>query len=299
MENYISETTSKLRGNKHRGIGKLIPHTEAIILSYTTKQKSSKALAAQYAVGQSTILRFLRSQNIDILDNSHSHQVYDLNESFFDSIDTQQKAYCLGLLFADGYNNQTSNVVELTVCEKDRELLDILRNAVNATHPIKYRPPTTSWYKGKPIISKGSYRLSIGNKHLSQALIKLGCTQAKSLTLQFPTLQKHFHASFILGYFDGDGSISEYTCARKSPKGTQTHYACNFVGTFNFLSTLKNIINLQCGTTGSGPTQKGKVYTLQYGGRQQINKLHQFLYQYNIPCLSRKQNVFNRIKIAG
>ena len=43
-------------------------------------------------------------------------------------------------------------------------------------------------------------------------LIKLGCTPKKSLVLKFPTenqVPEKFVNSFILGYFDGDGHISD------------------------------------------------------------------------------------------
>lgn len=33
------------------------------------------------------------------------YRKYEINQDFFDEINTQEKAYFLGILFADGYNN--------------------------------------------------------------------------------------------------------------------------------------------------------------------------------------------------
>ena len=49
---------------------------------------------------------------------------YPIDETFFDIINTQEKAYTLGLLYADGYNNTDRNSVNLSLKESDKEILE-------------------------------------------------------------------------------------------------------------------------------------------------------------------------------
>ena len=43
---------------------------------------------------------------------------YTLNKNYFDVIDFQNKAYCLGYFMADGYNNEKRGVIEISCSEK-------------------------------------------------------------------------------------------------------------------------------------------------------------------------------------
>jgi hypothetical protein len=43
----------------------------------------------------------------------HTKQKYKINEDFFQEIDTEEKAYWLGFLYADGYIHVRSHQVKL------------------------------------------------------------------------------------------------------------------------------------------------------------------------------------------
>ena len=47
-----------------------------------------------------------------------------INKNFFNKIDTEEKAYFLGFLYADGYNNTDRNSVALSLKEDDKEILE-------------------------------------------------------------------------------------------------------------------------------------------------------------------------------
>jgi len=55
---------------------------------------------------------------------SQAQRKYSLNENYFDEIDTSNKAYILGFLYADGYNNRINNTVVLSLFKQDREILE-------------------------------------------------------------------------------------------------------------------------------------------------------------------------------
>ena len=52
-------------------------------------------------------------------------------------------------------------------------------------------------------------KITLNSKKISNDLIDKGIIPNKSLILQPPSILPKFYKSFILGYFDGDGSISK------------------------------------------------------------------------------------------
>ena len=50
---------------------------------------------------------------------SDSHKVYYLNENYFEKIDTEEKAYWLGFIYADGYITGDKLGISLAKCDKE------------------------------------------------------------------------------------------------------------------------------------------------------------------------------------
>jgi surfactin synthase thioesterase subunit len=59
---------------------------------------------------------------------------YQLKKDYFDSINTPEKAYFLGILYADGCNSPETNSVRLILTESDKTLLEQLSNLIHITH---------------------------------------------------------------------------------------------------------------------------------------------------------------------
>ena len=133
---------------------------------------------------------------------------YTLNEKFFDIIDTEEKAYILGFIFADGNVSDSSKDkhyrLRVTLKHEDADILTKIKSSLDFTgrihnRELKSKQRDTSGYK----ISE----LSISNKYLITRLFSLGVVPNKTLIIQYPTLPRHLHRHFIRGFFDGDGSI--------------------------------------------------------------------------------------------
>ena len=153
--------------------------------------------------------------------------MYDLREDAFDDINTEEQAYWLGFMFADGNLAIRDHYIRVNLSGKDTEHLIKFKKFLNYKRDIHV------------YTIKGGYsvaRMSVSNKHMWLRLNELGCTPHKSNTLKFPAdlfkdredLIRHF----IRGYWDGDGCLSYRDKEHKRP-------GVNVIGTNDFLREME------------------------------------------------------------
>lgn len=165
--------------------------------------KTQETIAQIYNVNRTTIKCILVKRNISLRDNSHKRRKYSLNENYFDTIDTPNKAYILGLLYSDGCNIVSTNTIKLELQDRDKKILEKICSEISYNGPIKYTP----LHKKNPNW-RDTYRITITNQHISKRLSDLGMVANKSLILKFPSfLKNELIPHFIRGYLDGDGHI--------------------------------------------------------------------------------------------
>lgn len=213
---------------------------------------------------------------------------YTINQDYFKKINTPNKAYWLGFLYADGCilpskkGKSGGSVLEITLQESDVEILERFKMSISSNSPIK-----TKVVKNK----YGAVRLSICNTEMCKDLEKLGCTPRKSLTLKFPTdeqVPKHLLPHFIRGYFDGDGNVYR-------SEGDTLHPKISFVGTKDFLEEILNIAEIELGLTRVVHYQKSgnQAYQIQWGGFSNLKSWEEYLYDHeDIIYLPRKREKF-------
>lgn len=165
-------------------------------------------------------------------------RVNNFNDDYFETIDTEEKAYFLGLLFADGNIYTARNRVQITLVNEDAYILQAFATAIG--------------YSGKMYIDREKYsKLILPSKKMCADLTKLGCTPNKSLTLQFPTeVPNQLIHHFIRGCFDGDGHVSK-------PRGS---FNVNFTSSKDFMNKFIEILdNLNIEHTGSRKRYKDRT----------------------------------------
>jgi hypothetical protein len=155
---------------------------------------------------------------------------YSVNKTYFEKIDTAEKAYWLGFLYADGHNTEAPYWrISLILKKQDTQ-------HVKKFHDILY--PTGD----KKITfrkSDGAATSVIHSKKICEDLIKLNVVNRKSLIIKFPNsniVPDEYIIYFIQGLFDGDGSVS-------TTKKTKTPCAClDFTGSVPLITKLQNVI---------------------------------------------------------
>ena len=93
----------------------LTPEGENNLLSEFEKGKTQKEMADIFSVSVTTIQRWLKE-----LGCKRERRIYQVNENYFESIDSDEKAYWLGFLSADGYIHEGRNTITLELQESDR-----------------------------------------------------------------------------------------------------------------------------------------------------------------------------------
>ena len=131
-------------------------------------------------------------------------RLYKANDDFFDSIDSEIKAYLLGFLYADGYlANDGRMGIRLKI--DDCEIIKLIQHYICPNNPIEYT--NNQNFKRKPQCS-----IRWKSKQMYNRLKELGfCidkTHTESDIFKYIPEDMKFH--FIRGFFDGDGHISNY-----------------------------------------------------------------------------------------
>lgn len=243
---------------------------------------SSTNIASIYGVSVNTILRGFKRLELKVRSNKENSRIYRTNrDDYFSAIDTDDKAYWLGLIYADGsvlVRSTGQKTFSMSLSVRDEAILHRLAMCLESNQPIKRYVSN-----GNHMVKSVEYsRLLITSDRLVDDLINQGVIQNKTNILKPPTLDTHLIRHFIRGYMDGDGSIA------KAGKG----YSVKFLGTNDMLNYISNYflenelinqINKFC---------KRESYQIvsdvTYGGNIQSHRILSHLYKDSELYLSRK-----------
>ena len=249
--------------------------------------KSITKIGKELGLERHRLSYMLRQDGIEIVRNGSIH-IYI--EDIFSIIDTEEKAYWLGFLYADGSVTTCGKYeVKLSLAYKDLEHVKkfasfVLKNG-NGQELVH---PYTAKIKGEEYPSA---KVIVTNKRIVNDLITLGCIPDKSLVLTFPNqsqVPQHLVRHFIRGYFDGDGSIYRV-------KNQKNNVCVSFVGTQLFLQSVINTLKTVCKNYGRQSLyQKKNQQAWQFSKtKYETNKkIYEYLYKDATIYLERKYKVF-------
>lgn len=246
-------------------------------LSLPEKERSLTKIGRKYGVKRQTLSKYLKDRGIEVINYQNRLRI---DETVFNVIDTDEKAYWLGFIYADGNISSTGYRFEINLSVKDLAHMLKLKNFLKYEEDIRF-----SENNGHP-----ACRLAVRNKNLWQQLNNKGCVPNKSLILKFPDLSifktQDLVWSFIRGYFDGDG------CCYVSP---DNHCCVKFVSTKEFLKSLQEFVGLSITNkirNKSCTNWKNKAFRLDYGKKNDIIIFYHKFYSNAQVYLGRKRNKF-------
>ena len=155
-------------------------------------------IADIYGVNRHTVARVFKRNGF-----ATDKKIYHCDEHYFDNIDTQDKAYIVGLLWADGCNQLDRGKVVIQLQERDKAILEQIKEVSNNERPLwksALHDKNPNW--------QNAISLTWQSRHISQVLNDYGMVPRKSLVLEFPNwIDESLYSHFLRGYIDGDGSV--------------------------------------------------------------------------------------------
>lgn len=227
--------------------------------------KTIREICTMIDLCEKTISATLKENGIQIKTGPEYARIHHFNDNYFEVIDASDKAYFLGLLYADGNVYMRRNRVQITLANEDSYILAELAKRVG--------------HNGKIYIDREFHKFSLDSKKMCQDLIKLGCIERKSLILEFPTKEqvpKELLSHFIRGFFDGDGSIY-FRGKNKDAKSV------SFVSTRKFLMKLKEILLEESIDSSDFLIRyKNKIDSageIRFGDKKGVRRFYEYVYK--------------------
>lgn len=222
---------------------------------------------------------------------------YTYNANYFETIDTEEKAYWLGFIYTDGYvttNNRWG--IELSI--DDYEHLEKINQALDSNISIQVRRRPAKEYNGYAMKENVNCSIMYRNKKMYDDLVDKGVIPNKTHSLVFPSqdiVPPHLLRHFIRGLFDGDGSLVFYyhEVPRKDREGKiynrltkEISFVCK---SQPFLESLHKTIEEECGVKFRRENNsRDKLGVLRMSKKDDMKLFLEYLYDGSSVYLDRK-----------
>jgi heterodisulfide reductase subunit C len=136
---------------------------------------------------------------------------YTCDYHYFDEVDTEEKAYWLGFLTADGWINKNGNnnagVTGIELQYGDINHLKKFNKSIGGNYKITDRWRSCAISTNDKDIEHHMCCIRIFSLTMYNSLIDKGFTKDKSFDCNMPSLREDLIKHYIRGYFDGDGCL--------------------------------------------------------------------------------------------
>jgi len=177
------------------------------------------------------------------------------------------------MMYADG-----------SVFEKNGELSQVFLGLKDREHVIKFRDALDSEYRVRSR-NDGGNELTITSRKMAGDLSELGCDNEKTFSNSLPDFdQDDFRASFVRGFYDGDGHLDDYDTFKVSGANKE-----RLLKVLEWLPSSGYVNGLSSG-------RENPLFTLHVRQKHGVEKLWNWLYpnaEDTSPTLERKMPDFN------
>ena len=256
---------------------------EQIVEYYKSKPMGYQELSDKFGYSLPTIGKIMREYRVKPYSKVRLFSP-NLDEHYFQLIDTEEKAYFLGLIITDGCiysKNSRQNLVSLTLQDKDKYIIEKFKELIQSNKTV-----TSD--------SRGSSGINILSDIMVEDLKQYGVSDNKSLCTIFPNnIPNHLYKHLIRGILDGDGSVSFYArpnrrCHVKAIRFCQ--------GNKQFLLDMVDYLHKEVGISPVNTyTEKESLWSIAYRNTGSLYKLYHYLYDDATIYLARKKELCDKI----
>lgn len=259
---------------------------DEIIKKFQNREKSLTELANEYNLyGPWQIQKWMKKRGLNYKSGKGRKRFF--NEQYFKNIDTEEKAYWLGFLYADGSVNTSDktctkpNRLTINLSSKDRIILEKFAKSIESNLEIEDYIPNGQTYSQNPMS-----RLCVNSTEFCSYLIEHGCIPNKTFILKMPQLSNDLMRHFIRGFFDGDGCFE----SGKHFMITKTESILNDMN--NIISA---ILNIEHGKIYYYKNKDSRICDLKFFKQDSVKKIYHWLYDDSTIYLERKKDKFKLI----
>jgi hypothetical protein len=196
-----------------------------------------------------------------------------VDETYFENINTHEKAYVLGFFAADGYLKMYKNSIRFRIHPKDISILNFIKSEMDTDYKITYT-------------KQGYAEFGITRKTLHDQLVRLGFNNNKSRDCIFPDIPEEFYNSFILGLFDGDGSVWVRSKTRRG-------LGVNLLGTVPVIDKIIDLISKEGVDCHYDFLPNNYTKRLYFGSEKSVKNFYNYIYRNCKFSSKRKKEIFN------
>lgn len=211
-----------------------------------------------------------------------------MNENFFHYIDSEDKAYFLGLLISDGnvyIDNSGSGrqaSISITLDLKDKYLLTKFKEMVNSNTNVSYD-------------GRGCGQIAIRSNIMAQDLKQYGVIPRKSYYTYLPkNISNKMMPHLIRGIFDGDGSV-----IAKLNHDNRFLHSFSFCGTHQLMRDISDYC-FDCLSLQQRPTvydyKDRELSELKIQNKNDMYIFGEWIYDNATIFMNRKKDVYNDFK---
>lgn len=252
------------------------------------------------------------------IEKANYRRAYSVDDNYFETIDSQKKAYWLGWLITDGYVKTKANTcrgvvkensISLKLQAKDRYVLEDFKKDLNTDISIKTIKSRkafeyTNKITNKTVCIKGGEQAEFrfSSAKMVQDLAKYGIHQNKTYDVTFPKeINSKYYPGFIAGVISGDGCID----IKKNRKGFILR--CTIAGTLDLVQNIHSILVKEIGVNAEKKISKYEsskcLYRLELNQTETI-ALYNWLQKNGISLMERKNKLIEefineRVKIPA
>lgn len=237
--------------------------TQKIVDKYNVKFKS-----------QNTVIKVIKSRGIKPRTTGHAPIIRD--ENFFEVIDSEEKAYILGLLIADGYviypkTRRRTPCWGITLHKQDKYMIEKIKNIIGIEKKI--------------CEERNEASITVVSQKMVDDLAKYGVIPQKSFKTFFPIINKEYEKDLIRGIFDGDGCISNGVCS----------FYGNEPLLIDIQKTLFKSVNIPIGKITKRYSNGADSFS--FGSKKSVSNFYHYIYDEANVFLKRKYEKFKELDI--
>jgi len=240
---------------------------------------STKKIGEIYGVTDKTIAKILKECNIEL--RNCGIQTKIINHNYFEIIDSEYKAYFLGIMITDGSiiqqkSRKRSPAISLELQSQDKYIIDLFEKEICGNSN------TTKVNKKGNAVFRGV------SKKMAEDLAKYGVVPNKTFKTYLPKIEDKLMRHLIRGIFDGDGTVYINSNGR---------LVFGFYGTNTLLNQLKEYLIKEINISNNKVVNKKQhnVSMLYFSKINDVKSFYDFIYQDATIYLKRKKDKFDSV----